>query len=226
MTRKRESDALRAAVAEAGRTLLAKGLVAGTGGNISARVPGSDLVLVTPSGIPYPAITAEDVAVLSLESGRQVDGMRRPSVETPIHLRVLRDRLDVGAAIHTHSTYASAVASAHQEIPVYLDSMSALLGGPLRLAPYGPSGSETMQQAIAERLRSQDAVLLANHGAFVVGKDLEAALLMAELVEAWAKMYVISRSIGGPVVLPDAEVRREREWFRTSYGQPKTGERG
>ncbi len=201
--------------------LLARGLVAGTGGNISARVPQRDLVLVTPSGIPYPAITADDVVVLELASGRQVDGRRRPSVETPIHLRVLRDRPDVGAAIHTHSTFASAVASAHVEIPVFLDSMSALLGGPLRLAPYGPSGSELMQQAIAERLQAQDAVLLANHGAFVVGKDLDTALVMAELVESWAHAYVISRSIGGPVLLPEAEIRRERQWFLTSYGQPK-----
>ncbi len=219
MTHEAALERLRAAVADAGRTLLARGLVVGTGGNVSARLAGTDLMVVTPSGMAYPSMTAADVVVLEVSTGRTVAGERRPSVETPIHLHVMRSRADVGAAIHTHSTHASAVASAHQEIPVYLDSMSAVLGGPLRLAPYGPSGSVQMQQAIAERLQGSDAVLLANHGAFVVGKDLDAALLLAELVEEWARIYVVSRSIGGPVVLSPEEVRREREWFLRSYGQ-------
>ncbi len=211
---------LRAAVADAGRALLARGLVAGTAGNVSARLAGGDLLAVTPSGMPYPSIGAEDVVVLEVSTGRQVAGERRPSVETPIHLHLMRARPDVAATIHTHSTFASAVASAGQEIPVSLDSMAALLGGPLRLAPYGPSGSPQMQAAIAERLRDSDAVLLANHGAFVVGRSLDAALLLAESVEEWARVYVISRSIGGPVVLPPEEVHRERAWFLTAYGQP------
>jgi L-ribulose-5-phosphate 4-epimerase len=214
-----ELAALRAAVAETGRALLARGLVAATGGNVSARLPGRDLLVVTPSGIPYPAITPDDIVVLEIASGRQVVGTLRPSVESPTHLRLMRERADVNAAVHTHSIFASVVASARQEIPVFLDSMAERLGGPLRLVPHGFSGSPETQEAIAAALRERDAVLLANHGAFVVGRTLETALAMAELVEMWAQAYVFSHLIGGPVSLPEAEVRRTRQWFLTSYGQ-------
>lgn len=214
-----EIQALKAAIADAGRTLIEKGLVSGTAGNVSARLPGGDVLLVTPSGIPYAAITPDDIVVLDIATGDRVDGARRPSVETPIHLGMMRRRLDVNAAIHTHSTFASAVAGSHQDIPPFLDSMSSLLGGPLRVADHAPSGSQQMQDAIGAKLADTDAVLLANHGAFVVGPSLDAALGMAEFVEQVCQIYVYSRLIGGPVPLPEEDVRRERHWYLTAYGQ-------
>jgi L-fuculose-phosphate aldolase len=213
---------LRLAVVDAGREMLARGLTAGTAGNISARVPGAARFLVTPSGVPYAEIGPPDLVLVDLATGLH-EGTLRPSVETPLHMAVLQARPDVNAVLHTHSTYASVVAAANHEVPPILDSMAGLLGGSLEVAPYALSGSDEMTAAVVPRLERQDAVLLGNHGAIMVGRDLATALALAQFVEQWCQVYVLAQALGGATVLPTELVARERGAYLTKYGQRPSG---
>lgn len=214
---------LREEVVHTASVLLERGLVSGTSGNVAARLPGTSLLLVTPSGIPFPDITPADLPLVDLNTGRQVEGTHRPSVETPVHRSVLRSRPDLFATIHTHSIHASAVAATRRNVPPILDSMAARLGGPLRVVPFAISGTPDLQLGVADALSGSDACLLANHGAFVGGPDLASALGLAEFVEHVCQVYVLSHLAGGPVPLTDDEVERERAWYLASYGQKAPG---
>ncbi len=200
-------DDARAAIVDACRRLEAEGLVAGASGNVSVRLPpadGRELLAITPSAVPYRVLRPEQVLVIDLD-GAVVEGDGAPSTETPAHLAVYRARPDVGAVIHTHSLYATALAVAGQEVPLILDEQPVLLGGPVRLAEYGTPGTEELGRRIVEALGDRRAVLVRNHGALGVGRDLEEALIVVALVERIAKVYTLARLLGEVRPLPSAD---------------------
>jgi len=205
---------LRAAVATAALRLLEAGLVRGTAGNVSARAGG--LVAVTPTGLDYRRLDHGSIPVVDLD-GRVVEGDLAPSSELPLHLAVYRARNDVGAVVHTHSTFATTFAVLGEELPA-VHYLLAHAGRRVRLAPYATYGTGELADACVAALATDGAVLLANHGVVAVGPGLDRALLVAEAVEQVAELCWRARCLGTPVVLPDKEMDRVARAFE-HYGQ-------
>jgi len=209
-------EEVRAAVATAALRLLETGLVRGTAGNVSAR--DGDLVAVTPTGVDYRRLDQGSIPLVDLD-GRVVDGGLTPSSELPLHLAVYRARPDVGAVVHTHSTFATTFAVLGEELPA-VHYLLARAGRRGRVAPYATYGSGELAGACVAALAGGGAVLLANHGVVAVGPGLDRALLVADAVEHVAELCWRARCLGTPVVLPDAEMDRVARAFER-YGQAR-----
>lgn len=206
-------------IAETGRRLESEGLLNTTAGNVSARVA-SELVAITPTAIPYPLIRAEDVVVTDL-CGRVVDGERRPSSELPFHTAVYRARPDVGGVVHTHSPYATTLAVMRRPIPALHYVIASFGVTEIPVIAYETYGSDQLArrlEAVAES--GTNGALLANHGAVAFGPSLEHAATHAALLEFLAATYYRTLLAGGPVLLPDEEIARVTERYRT-HGQPR-----
>ena len=206
----------RAAVLRAAQAMASSGLVVATSGNVSCRLPDSedrDLMAVTPSSLDYQAMTVDDIVVVDFE-GDPVLGERVPSSETLIHAAIYRARPDVGAVMHTHSTYASALAVSALELPAMIDEMVILLGGRLRVADYGFPGTEELAEHVVRALGERNAVLLRSHGLIGVGRSPEEALHVCELTERLAHIYTLARMMGRAHALPADVVQAEIELFR------------
>nr|WP_320145736.1 class II aldolase/adducin family protein [uncultured Anaeromusa sp.] len=201
----------------AGQTLLAKGLVAGTWGNLSLRVA-ENQVAVTPSGRDYDTMTSKDIVVVDL-SGKTVHQAsdRNASSETPLHLAIYRQRPDIMAIVHTHSVHASACAVAHKPIPPVIEDVVQLAGGEIPLAPYALPGTQELAAQAAATLGSKQAVLLANHGVVCCGTTLAEAMTAAELVEKAAQIYLYANLLGGAKALSDEDVSIMHEFYVSHY---------
>jgi L-fuculose-phosphate aldolase len=199
------------------RRMLAARLTTGSGGNISARIPGSETFAISPTGIGYDVMCPKDIVVLDF-AGEVVAGKRSPSSEWRMHAAVYASRADVGAIVHTHSVFASTFACLREEIPP-VHYLIGYAGHKVPLAPYATYGSEQLALAAAETLGMEyNAVLLATHGLLAVGRDLPAAFTVAEEIELVAQIAWQARAIGAPAVLPHDEMARVIEKFR-SYGK-------
>lgn len=204
------------------RRIVAAGLVAGASGNVSRRVEGADgaaLVVITPSQVPYDRLTADDILVIDFER-HPVEGEGAPSSETVAHLAVYQARADVGAVIHTHSTYASALAVAGLDIPPIIDEQVVILGGTIPVAEYAMSGSQELAEKACAALGEGYAVLLRNHGLLGVGADLEEAASVCEQVERLARIYLLALGLGPVTPLPEGVVEVEKKIFRLIRGRP------
>jgi L-fuculose-phosphate aldolase len=192
-------------VLDTAREMLRKGLVAGTSGNVSLRLPpenGRQILAITPSSRDYAELAAADIPVIDF-AGAPVQGDLRPSVEAALHIGVYRARADVRAVVHSHPGYASAIGVAGREIPPILEDQVVFLGGEVRLAPFAPPGSETGVAGVTGALGERNAVLLPNHGALTVGGSLREALTAAELLEKTAMVYYLALSLGRVNPLPE-----------------------
>ena len=206
-------DAERRAVAGGLDRLAA--LTPGRTGNLSVRR--GDRLAVTPSGVAYGEVRAEDVPVVSLE-GEVLAGDLDPSSETPMH-RAVYDRFDCGAIAHTHSAWATTLAVLNEPVrPVHY--MLALAGGEVPVAEYATYGTPELAANAVEALAAAGsrACLLANHGVVATGADAGAALELAEAVEAVARLDCQARALGGGEELPEAELERVAAKF-ADYGQ-------
>lgn len=205
--------ALRNAIIEAMRQLLALGLSQGTSGNISARC-GKGL-LVTPSGIPAQALEPGDIVEMSFDGS--CEHRLAPSSEWRFHRDILASRPELGAVVHAHPPYATGFSICGREIPA-VHYMIAFAGGPtIRCAPYAPYGTEELSALALDALRDRTACLLANHGLIAAGADLDRAMFLAVEVEALCRQYAIALQVGTPQVLSDAKIARMIERFK-SYG--------
>jgi len=208
----KEITKLKTDIVEAGKKMLHKGLVIGTSGNISIRISGEDKMLITPSSVGYDKIEIGDILVVDFEKN-VLEGERSPSVETGMHISTYRTRPDIGAMVHTHSVYASAIASLGKTIPPFLDEMVLMIGGEIKVAEYGMPGSKGLAQNAVRALGSKNAVLLANHGSLCCGKNLENAFETAELVERVAKIFILCSLLGKPKSLPQEAIELEQKIF-------------
>ena len=208
---------LREEIVKTGRLLVQKGLVKGTGGNISARTARG--FLITPSGMDYDLITADDIVEMDF-CGQVLSGKRTPSIENRMHLAVLAARREVNAVVHVHSTFATAFACARRELAVSNDNQSAVFGGPVPVAAYAPIGTQTLAANVVKALGNKGTgVLLANHGSLCVGGSVAEALLRCEMLEEFAKVTLLSEVIGGAVPLTEEQTRSEADDLKTRYGQ-------
>jgi len=208
--------ALRREIVETCRAMNALGINQGTSGNVGARH--RDSLLITPSGLPYDDMGPEDIVAMPLgrDDGSYL-GKLAPSSEWRFHLDILRARPDIAAVVHTHSTYATALAICGLEIPA-VHYMVAAAGGPtIRVAPYATYGTAELSGHALQALEGRSACLLANHGVIATGPNLKRALWLAGEVETLAKQYVLAQSLGAPQILPDDEIARVVEKFK-SYG--------
>jgi L-fuculose-phosphate aldolase len=200
------------------RKMVEHGLVVAKQGNVSVRLSGDVGVLITPSGIPYEEMVAADLVILGL-NGEVVQGGLKPSKETPMHLAIYRARRDVCAIVHTHSPYATAVSVQHEMVPPFLEEQIPYLGGEIRTAKYGMSGTEGLGANVVAALGNRNAALLANHGAVACGEDLDQAFRNAQLVERIAQVYVLSRLLGNITKLPEGSIRIQTESYEAKKHQ-------
>ena len=201
-----------------GTRMSGAGLVIGTWGNISQRVRKENMMVITPSGMPYSCLRMADIVVVDME-GQVLEGERIPSSEYMMHIEIYKKRPDVDAIVHTHSIYASAMAVAGEPVPPILEDMAQLVGGGVPVADYARAGTRELAIAAAAGINQANAVLLANHGVVGVGKSLEEALMVCQIVEKGAQVYILSKLVGIPNVLPDIEVKELRRGYLEDYGQ-------
>lgn len=204
-------------VVKYGRKLITAGLTKGTGGNISILNRELGLMAVSPSGIDYFETTAADVVVMDL-AGNVVDGRRKPSSEYELHRIFYVRRQDIDAVVHTHSVYATVLATLRQPLPAasYLVAYSGL---DVRCAEYASFGTTELAERTFDAMNERFAVLMANHGLLTGSKDILNAFNIAEQIEYCAEVYVKARAIGDPVILDQKEMEKMIVKFSSSYGQ-------
>jgi L-ribulose-5-phosphate 4-epimerase len=212
---------LRTQVAALHAELTRYGLVAWTAGNVSARVPGHDLMVIKPSGVSYDELSADAMVVTDLH-GRLVEGERAPSSDTAAHAHVYRHLPEVGGVVHTHSTYATAWAARGEPIPCVLTMIADEFGGDIPVGPFALIGDESIGEGIVATLRSSrsKAVLMQNHGPFTVGKDARAAVKAAVLLEDVARTVHVARQLGVAVPIEQRHVDSLYDRYQNVYGQP------
>jgi L-fuculose-phosphate aldolase len=219
----REEKALREAIVAKARWMNACGLNQGTSGNISARYKG--VMLITPSATPYDAMTPQMIAAMPLEGEYgSWTGPLKPSTEWRFHLDITRSRSDVGAIVHTHSTYATVLSIARKEIPA-CHYMIAAFGGPtIGCAGYARYGTKELSDYALEALEGRNGCLLANHGMIALGANLDKAMWLAVELETIARQYYLSLALGSPFILADEQIAETARGFST-YGLQDPPER-
>lgn len=216
--------ATRERVARLHAELPANGLVVWTAGNVSERVPGADLFVIKPSGVRYSELSPDNMTVCTLEGEKIDDGTPaslNPSSDTAAVAYVFRHMPEVGGVVHTHSTYATAFAALHRPIPCVLTMMGDEFGGEVPVGPFAIIGDDSIGRGIVETLRSSrsPAVLMANHGPFTVGKDAEAAVKAAAMVEEVARTVATAQLLGHPVPVAQEHIDALYQRYQNVYGQ-------
>jgi L-fuculose-phosphate aldolase len=214
-------ESIKDAIIATCRRLEKIGFIVGTWGNVSVRVP--EGFIVTPSKIGYDVLQPADFVVVSLD-GKVLAGHRLPSSETAVHRALLNKKPNIGAIIHTHSPCATAVAGLHRSIPAFVEDLAQIAGGEIRCTRYVPAGQhEKLAEEVANTIGEENAVLLANHGVFCCGRDLEEAFVTGQIVEKAAQMMLLAGGLGPVIPIPDEFVRSERQRFLYRYGTTSDG---
>ena len=198
-------------VSDTARRMAELGLVVGTAGNVSARVQrdsGEDLMAITPTGVPYAGMNADDIVITDFDVD-PVEGERPPSSESLLHVGIYRARPDVQAVIHTHSVYSSVLAVLGIDLPSVIDEVVVYVGGEVRVSDYAFPGTEELSANVCAALGPRKAAFIANHGAVAVGRSLDEALDICLLVERASHIYVTARSIGDVRPIPAEYVEAE-----------------
>jgi L-fuculose-phosphate aldolase len=201
-----EVDEVKAELLATAKQLLRTGLVEGTSGNLSARLPNGNVVM-SPSSLDYEEMQIEDLVVLDLD-GKLLEGERPPTTEKALHLSCLRMHSDVGAVIHSHAMFASMFAITHQPIPCVIEEFDIYVGGEVPVAEYQLTGSDELGDEVARHVENRGAVLMANHGLLTVGRNAKDAMKVAQLVERTAQIVWGARALGDVVPLPDDTMKR------------------
>ncbi len=194
MVREREE------IVEYGVRMLKDALTVGTSGNLSVRV--GQNIAITPSGVDYERLRPEDICVITLD-GDYLDGPENPSTEVPMHT-VVYQNTDALAVVHTHPVYATVLGTLVDEVP-QIHYMLALLGGPVRVAPYAQFGTDKLARNCNEAMKDRYGVLLQNHGATTYGGTLAKAYSRSIYLEWLCRIYCEAKAIGEPRLLTDAE---------------------
>lgn len=194
------SDALQKAKEEVlwgCRLMVERGYLLGTVGNLSARADGTDLVVITPTSLPYDTMTEEDLVVVNL-NGEIVSGKHQPSIECSMHLGVYWARPELRALVHTHSKYATTVSLIKElDIMPAIDTEQSLyLGGDINIVPFAFPGSKELAEYVKEGIGTNAGLLMANHGALGVGISMKDAVIASDIIERNSEMYLLLKAGG------------------------------
>ena len=202
-------------IAEFGRRMTADRLVVGTSGNLSIR--SGDLIAVTPTGHAYDTLTPELVCVHRLD-GSAVEGELAPTSELPIH-QLVYGHSDAAAVVHTHSTAATVVSTVVEELPT-IHYILAVMGGPVRVAPYAAFGSQQLAANVLAAIEGRSGVLLANHGAVTYGPTIQVAydraLYLEWVAEVWLRAHALAPAFT-PRILDQAQMAEVYARIQGSY---------
>jgi L-ribulose-5-phosphate 4-epimerase len=212
--------AIRKQVAELHAELPRNDLVVWTAGNVSARVPGADLLVIKPSGVSYDEITPDNMVVTDLD-GKLVEGDLSPSSDTAAHAHVYKHLPHVGGVVHTHSTYATAWSARGEAIPCVLTMIADEFGGEIPVGPFAMIGDDSIGRGIVETLahHRSPAVLMRNHGVFTVGRDARSAVKAAVMCEDVARTVHIARQLGTPIPIAQRDIDALYDRYQHAYGQ-------
>jgi L-ribulose-5-phosphate 4-epimerase len=208
-----EVNALHAALVE-------NNLVAWTSGNVSARVPGTDLMVIKPSGVAYADLTPQNMVLCDLD-GEPVEDGYSPSSDTATHAYVYRHMPQVGGVVHTHSSYATAWAARGEAIPCVITAMADEFGGEIPLGPFALIGSDEIGRGIVATLdgHRSPAVLMRSHGVFTVGGTARAAVKAAVMCEDVARTVHLARAYGELAPLKPDQIDALHKRYLEQYGQ-------
>jgi len=211
---------LREIVSDLHAELPRNGLVAWTSGNVSARVPGADLMVIKPSGIGYDDLTPESMVVCDLDGNPVSDGYT-PSSDTATHAYIYRHMPEVGGIVHTHSTYATAWAALGEPIPCVITAMADEFGGEIPVGPFALIGSDEIGRGVVATLSGHrsPAVLMRSHGVFTIGPAVRDAVKAAIMCEDVARTVHAARLLGHPEPLPQDQVDALHKRYKEHYGQ-------
>ncbi len=193
---------IREQIVEIGKRLYNKNLISGYEGNISARE--GDKVYITPSGLCKGFLTTEDIIVIDLD-GNLLEGNKKPSSETKMHLKIYNSREDIKGIVHAHPPVATGFACAGLGLEQSLTAETVLMFGTIPLAPYGTPSTDKLPESLNNFLE-YNAILLANHGAVSFAENLEKAYFLMEQVEHYAKITLVANILGTPKPLSCKEV--------------------
>ena len=213
-------QAVRQDVAALHAELVRYGLVVWTAGNVSARVPGADLMVIKPSGVSYDDLHAGNMIVCDLD-GRVVEGDHAPSSDTAAHAYVYRHMPEVGGVVHTHSTYAVAWAARAEPVPCVLTAMADEFGGDIPIGPFALIGSDDIGRGIVATLQGSrsPAVLMANHGPFTIGRTARDAVKAAVMCEDVCRSVHLALQHGPARPVDQASIDRLYDRYQNVYGQ-------
>ena len=216
-----EITALRATVCALHGVLVRNNLVAWTSGNVSARVPGAELMVIKPSGVSYDDLTPESMVVCDL-NGKPVsaEGLS-PSSDTATHAYIYRHMPLVGGVVHTHSSYATAWAARGEAIPCVITAMADEFGGEVPVGPFALIGSDEIGRGVVATLAGHrsPAVLMRSHGVFTIGGTARDAVKAAVMCEDVARTVHLARAYGELEPLPADEVDALHARYKNHYGQ-------
>lgn len=213
-----ENDA-KSVVCEAGKRLLRENLVSGTWGNLSLRMDEQNMI-ITPSGKPYELLSPEDMVRVNYRT-LSWDGESRPSSELKLHAAIYLDRKDVNAVIHTHQPNASTVAASRREVPPILDDMAQIIGPSVRVAAYALPNTKKIVRKTLRALSGRNAALMANHGAVCIGRDMEEAFLVCQVLEKACRAFIEAEFLGGAKAIGNVEAWIMHKYYLLKYSKLK-----
>ncbi len=204
-------------ICDIGKRIYNRGMVANNDGNISVKINDNEF-LCTPTGVSKGFMTPEYICKVDAQGKViQANPGFKPSSEIKMHMRVYKERPDVNSVVHAHPMYATAFAIAGIPLtqPIMPEAVIAL--GCVPIAEYGTPSTEEIPDAVSKYLQHFDAVLLENHGALTFSDSLINAYNKMESVEFYAQLLYLSRNLGGPKELSNAQVQRLYE-IRRAFG--------
>jgi L-ribulose-5-phosphate 4-epimerase len=211
---------LRSELAELHQMLIRSGLAAWTSGNVSARIPGRDAMIIKPSGVPYENLTADKMVICDL-AGRVLEGELAASSDAGSHGYIYRHMDDVGGVVHTHSPHATAWAACGRPIPCVLTAMADEFGGEIPVGPLALIGDESIGRGVVDTLADSrsPAVLMEKHGVFSVGSSAREALKAAVMCEDVARTVSLALQLGQPASLDPNTIDLLHDRYQNVYGQ-------
>lgn len=206
-------------VCDSGKRLLAEGYVSGTWGNISCRI-NDTLMAITPSGRAYETMEPDEIVIVNYID-HTYEGDIRPSSEFKLHTEIYRTRKKVHAVIHTHQMNASTVAAARREVPPILDDMAQIIGPTVRCADYAHPNTKKIVKKTVKALKGRFAALMANHGAVCIGRNMEEAFVVCQILEKVCKAFIEAEFLGGAKHISKFEAHMMHQFYLSKYSKQK-----